>query len=90
MLLVVFFFSYNSVRIGQNLLNKVPVEGSTLVNFANYHLNSQNGNLNGSRKGSIHGSIWTQNDQSGCLINFRDYQRQSDVCRMLKMRSKWF
>ena len=67
-MLLVVFFPYNSVRIGQNLLSKVPEESSTLVNFANYHLNSQNGNLNGSSKGSIHGSIWTQNDQSGCLI----------------------
>ena len=33
------FFVCYSVRIGQNLLNKIPVEISNLANFANYHLN---------------------------------------------------
>ena len=37
----------NSVSIGQNLLNEVPVERSILANFANQHFNSLNGNLNG-------------------------------------------
>ena len=27
------------MRIGQNLLNKVPMESSTFVDFADYHLN---------------------------------------------------
>ena len=36
------------------------MERSILPNFANYHLNSLNGKLNGSRKNSMHGSIWDQ------------------------------
>ena len=41
------FFVYNSVSIGQNLLNEKPVENSLLVDFAYCHFNSFNGNLNG-------------------------------------------
>ena len=41
------FFVYDSVSIGQNLLNEKPVENSLLVDFAYYHFNSFNGNLNG-------------------------------------------
>ena len=40
------FFVYDSVSIGQNLLNEKPVENSLLVDFAYYHFNSFNGNLN--------------------------------------------
>ena len=36
------------------------MERSILPNFANYHLNSLNGKLNGSRNNSMHGSIWDQ------------------------------
>ena len=46
-----------TVRIDNNLLNKVPVESSILADFANYHLKSFNGKFNGSRKNNIHGSI---------------------------------
>ena len=38
-----------TVRIGKNLLNKVPVESSIPADFANYHLKSFNGKFNGSR-----------------------------------------
>lgn len=55
MLLV--FLSVITVRIGKNLLNKVPVESSILADFANYHLKSFNGKFNGSRKNNIHESI---------------------------------
>ena len=51
-----FFLSVNSVRIGQNLLNELPKmqsKRSILADFANYHLNSLNGKLNGSRKNNI-------------------------------------
>ena len=58
-----------TVRIGKNLLNKVPVESSILADFAKYHLKSFNGNLNGSRKNNMHGSIWTQNGKSGRQIS---------------------
>ena len=51
-----FFFLSVTVRIGQNLLNEVPVASSILTNFANYHWLSFNGNLNGSRKNKI----WTK------------------------------
>ena len=34
-----------TVRISQNLLNDVPVERPILADFANYHLNSLNGEL---------------------------------------------
>ena len=33
----VIFCERNSVGIVQNLLNEVPVEGSNLADFANYH-----------------------------------------------------
>ena len=36
------------------------MERSILSNLANYHLNSLNGKLNGSRKNNMHGSIWDQ------------------------------
>ena len=59
-----FFFLSVTVRIGQNLLTEVPVESSILANFANYHLLSFKGNLNGSRKNNMHGSIWTKTAKS--------------------------
>ena len=37
-MLLVFFLSLNSVRIGQNLLNEVLVESSIPTDFANYHI----------------------------------------------------
>ena len=55
-----FFFLSVTVRIGQNLLNEVPVASSILTNFANYHWLNFNGNLNGSRKNNMNGSIWTK------------------------------
>ena len=36
-----------TVRIGKNLLNKVPVESSILADFANYHLKALMENLMG-------------------------------------------
>ena len=48
----------NSVRIGQNLINEVPVERSILADFANYHLNNSfNEKLNWSRKNNIQSLI---------------------------------
>ena len=51
------------VQDWSKLANEVQVESSILTNFANYHLNSLNGKLNGSRKNKMHGSMWTKN---GC------------------------
>ena len=52
-----------SVKIGQSLLNEVPVERSILADSAYYH-----GKPDGSRKNNIsfnmYGSICNQNDQS--------------------------
>ena len=56
--------SQNLNRIGQNLQNEVPVKRSIHAEFSNYHLNSLNGKLNGSRQDNMHGSIQTKNDQS--------------------------
>ena len=51
-------FVCNSVRIGQNFLNEVPVESSILANCAHYHLiQSLNRRLNGYRKDNMHGFI---------------------------------
>ena len=59
-------FVCNSVRIGQNFLNEVPVESSILANCAHYHfIHSLNRKLNGYRKDNMHGFIWNKNDQSG-------------------------
>ena len=58
-----------TIRIGKNLLNKVPVESSILADFANCHLKSFNGKFNGSRKNNIHGSIWTRNGESGRQVS---------------------
>ena len=44
------------VQDWSKLANEVQVESSILTNFANYHLNSLNGKLNGSRKNNMHGS----------------------------------
>ena len=49
-----------SVKIGQSLLNEVPVERSILADYANYH-----GKPNGVRKDNRYRFIWTQKDQSG-------------------------
>ena len=53
-----------SGKIGQSLLNEVPVERSILADSAYYH-----GKPDGSRKNNIsfnmYGSICNQNDQSG-------------------------
>ena len=42
-------FLYVTVRIGQNLLNEVPVESSILADFPNYYFKASNGNFNESR-----------------------------------------
>ena len=39
-------FLYVTVRIGQNLLNEVPVESSILADFPNYYFKASNGNFN--------------------------------------------
>ena len=52
-------------EIGQNLRNDVLVDMcSILADIGNYHLNSWNWKPKGSRENNMHGSIWTQNDQS--------------------------
>ena len=37
------FFLSVTIRIGQNVLNEVPVESSILADFANYHFKSFKG-----------------------------------------------
>ena len=55
------FFVCNSVRIFQNVLNKVSAESSMVADFAYYHLNNLSGKLNGSRRNSMQRSIsWTK------------------------------
>ena len=46
-----------TVRIGQNILNEVPMESSIFADFAYYDFKSFNGILNGSRKNIMHWSI---------------------------------
>ena len=67
------FFLSVTVRIGQNLLNEVPVASSILTNFANYHWLSFNGNVNGSRKNNMLGSIWTKTAKANDKELFRHY-----------------
>ena len=58
---VAFFFVCNSVRIFQDVLNKVSGESSMVADFAYYHLNNLSGKLNWSRRCSMQRSIsWTK------------------------------
>ena len=65
------FFLSVTVRIGQNLLNEVPVVSSILTNFANYHWLSFNGNVDGSSKNNMLGSIWTKTAKANDKELFR-------------------
>ena len=49
-------FVFLSVTLS-GLEEEVLLESSIFADFSNYHFNSLNGNLNGSRKNSMHGSI---------------------------------
>ena len=54
-------FVCNSVRIGQNFLNEVPVQSSILANCAHYHrIHSLNRKLFGYRKDNMHQFIWNK------------------------------
>ena len=65
------FFLSVTVRISQNLLNEVPVASSILTNFANYHWLSFNGNVDGSSKNNMLGSIWTKTAKANDKELFR-------------------
>ena len=54
-----------TARIGQTLLNEVQAESYILANLANYYFKSLNGNIDGSRKNNMHGSLQIQNRKSG-------------------------
>ena len=58
--LVLAYITCNSVRIGQNLLNEVPVERSILADFAFFYRKSLNEKMNGSMKENVHGSKRTK------------------------------
>ena len=53
---LVLVLTCNSVRIGQNLLNEVPVERSILTDFAFFYRKSLNEKMNDSMKENVHGS----------------------------------
>ena len=75
---VTLFCECNSVRIGQNIQNKVSLERSIFTDIAAYQFNL-NWKVNGSRKENMHCSIWNENDQSS---------RWSDcVCKKSEFRS---
>ena len=46
-----------TARIGHTLLNEAQAESCVLANLASYYFKSFNGNLDGSRKNNMHGSL---------------------------------
>ena len=60
---VTLFCEWNSIRIGQNIQNKVSLERSIFTDIIAHQFNL-NWKLNGSRKENMHGSIWNENEQS--------------------------
>ena len=46
-----------TARIGHTLVNEAQAESCILSNLANYYFKSFNGNLDGSRKNDMHGSL---------------------------------
>ena len=46
-----------TARIGHTLLNEEQVESCILANLTNYYFESFNGNLDGSRKNTMHRSL---------------------------------
>ena len=46
-----------TARIGHTLLNEAQAESCILANLASYYFKCFNGNLDGSRKNNMHGSL---------------------------------
>ena len=76
---VTLFCECNSIRIGQNIQNKVSLERSIFTDIIAHQFNL-NWKLNGSRKESMHCSIWNENDQSS-------HRRVNCVCTKSEFRS---
>ena len=76
---VTFFCECNSVRVGQNIQDKVSLERSLFTDIVAKQFNL-NWKLNGSRKENMHCSIWNENNQSS-------RQRISCVCNKSEIRS---